>query len=111
LPVGAGDWSPFPGDGLPHGQLVGWVIQVDRPEWTDCPAPWRPDAIAFSNFDGSTETYAVADRALPAAWAANGHGVRQQGNGMSGATVDWKFFRDRMNPGVLPGCSLAAGGS
>ena len=88
----------------------GWVIQVDRPEWTDCPAPWRPDAIAFSNFDGSTETYAVADRALPAAWAANGHGVRQQGNGMSGATVDWKFFRDRMNPGVLPGCSLISGG-
>ena len=89
----------------------GWVIQVDRPEWTDSPAHWRPDAIAFSSFDGSVQTHAVADPALPAAWAANGHGVRQQGNGMSGATVDWKFFRDRMNPGVLPGCSLAAGGS
>jgi type II secretory pathway pseudopilin PulG len=87
----------------------GWVIQVDRPEWTDSPAHWRPDAIAFSSFDGSTETHAVADPSLPAAWAANGHGVRQQGNGMAGATIDWKFFRDRMNPGVLPGCSMTSG--
>jgi prepilin-type N-terminal cleavage/methylation domain-containing protein len=88
----------------------GWVIHADRPLWTDSPAPWRPDAIAFSCVDGSTETRSLADPSLPAAWLAKGHGLPQLADTEVPA-LDWKFFRDRLNPGVLPGSAPAYGGS
>lgn len=88
----------------------GWVIHADRPLWTDFPAPWRPDAIAFSCVDGATETRSLADPSLPAAWLAKGHGLPQLAEPEVPA-LDWKFFRDRLNPGVLPGSGPAYGGS
>lgn len=80
----------------------GWVIQADRPVWTDCPAPWRPDAITMSFADGGTGTYALARPGLASAWAERGHNYEQGIDLSAGHAIDWKFFRERLNPGILP---------
>jgi len=80
----------------------GWVIQPDVSVWVDTPAPWRPDAITMSYADGSTGTYALTDRRLAAGWEAKNHNYVQPPDDAAGFAIDWKFFRDRVDPGVLP---------
>lgn len=80
----------------------GWVIQADRSVWTDCPAPWRPDAITMSFVDGATGSYALARPGLASAWSELGHNYEQGADPSAGFAIDWKFFRERLNPGILP---------
>ena len=89
----------------------GWVIYADQQVWTDFPAPWRPDAITISYVDGSTQAYALANPRLPAAWLAAGHGYRPPADPAASVTIDWRFFRDRLNPGVIPGSLQGFGGN
>ena len=84
----------------------GWLVLADRSTWVDWPAPWRPDAITMSYVDGSTETYALANKELPLRWDSFGHGYQQPPDAAAGFAVDWKWFRDRLNPGVLPNSTL-----
>lgn len=80
----------------------GWVVLADRPQWVDWPAAWRPDAITMSYADGSTETYALVNKQLPILWETFGHNYVQPPDASAGIAVDWKFFRDRLNPWVIP---------
>jgi prepilin-type N-terminal cleavage/methylation domain-containing protein len=80
----------------------GWLILPNTANWIDWPASWRPDAITMSYVDGSTESYALANKNLPALWAANGHRYQQPADPAAGFAIDWKYFRDRLNPGVIP---------
>ena len=89
----------------------GWVIQPDVPMWVDSPATWRPDAITFSYADGSTGTYALTDARLIAGWSTKGHNYLQPVDPAAGFAIDWKFFRDRINPGVIPESNFGFGGN
>lgn len=73
--------------------------------WIDWPAFWNPKAITYSYADGSTETYSLANRALPAAiegppGAGYGHGYPEPA--IDGFRRDWWHFRERLFPGVIP---------
>jgi prepilin-type N-terminal cleavage/methylation domain-containing protein len=96
----------------------GWVVMPQLSSWTDWPAPWRPDAITFSYVDGSTDSYELANRDLPVKWEQNGHRWVQpnettvdESGQPTGSIVppDWKFFRDRLNPGVIPNSTYLFG--
>ena len=94
--------------------LHGWIInpQPLLRLWVDLPAPWRPDAITVSYVDGSTDTHEMANpdttRVNYGAPYPDGFTVLGDGHNVSapqdasGGDSDWKWFRDRLNPGVLP---------
>jgi prepilin-type N-terminal cleavage/methylation domain-containing protein len=95
----------------------GWLVMPQTPNWIDWPAPWRPDAITLSYVDGSTETYELKVRGLLRAWEQFGHRY-QQPTSFNAAdpnhpgdpnSLDWRFFRDRLNPGVLPNSTMGFG--
>lgn len=95
----------------------GWVINPLFPRWIDWPAFWRPEAITMSNADGSTESYSMADRALPQLIEAFGHNYTQPPSGLctwqqglvQGQRQDWWFFRQKLLPGVIPGTTIVSG--
>ena len=89
----------------------GWLVLAHQSNWIDWPAAWRPEAITMSYVDGSTEAYALSNKNLPAMWAAEGHRYIQPADASAGVAVDWKFFRDRLNPGVLPNSTYGFGGN
>jgi prepilin-type N-terminal cleavage/methylation domain-containing protein len=78
----------------------GWLIYPQNPTWIDWPAGWRPDAITLTYVDGSTDTRALADPTLPAKWDQFGH--RWVDSAGTDNAFDWRWFRDRLNPGVIP---------
>ena len=78
----------------------GWLIYPQNPTWIDWPAGWRPDAITLTYVDGSTDTRALADPTLPQKWDSFGH--RWVETGDTNNAFDWRWFRDRLNPGVIP---------
>ena len=78
----------------------GWLIYPQNPTWIDWPAGWRPDAITLTYVDGSTDTRALADPTLPAKWDLYGH--RWVDTAGTDNAFDWRWFRDRLNPGVIP---------
>ncbi len=84
--------------------LNGWIIKPQLAQWVDWPAAWRPDAITMSYVDGSTDSYALSNPDLPTAWDSVGHNYVEPG-----IAVDWKFFRDRLNPGVIPNSTYLFG--
>ena len=87
----------------------GWLILPQTSNWIDWPAAWRPDAITMSYVDGSTDSYELANPDLPASWDNNGHRWQQTADAGAGIAVDWKFFRDRLNPGVIPNSTYLFG--
>jgi prepilin-type N-terminal cleavage/methylation domain-containing protein len=88
----------------------GWLVVPQTPNWIDWPAAWRPDAITISYADGSTETYELSNKSLPNSWDTNGHRWQQPPDAAAGFAVDWKFFRDRLNPNVIPNSTYLFGG-
>lgn len=90
----------------------GWIIMAHQPQWVDWPASWRPDAITLSYVDGSVQSYALKNAKLPNLWDTNGHNYLQPPDipdassppdpNSTPTAWDWKFFRDRLNPGVVP---------
>jgi len=97
----------------------GWLVLPQMANWIDWPAPWRPDAITLSYVDGSTESYELANKDLATKWEQNGHRWQQPNettvddNGNATGSIvppDWKFFRDRLNPGVIPDSTYMFGG-
>jgi prepilin-type N-terminal cleavage/methylation domain-containing protein len=88
----------------------GWLVVPQTPNWIDWPAAWRPDAITISYVDGSTEPYELANKTLPNSWDTNGHRWQQPPDAAAGFAVDWKFFRDRLNPSVIPNSTYLFGG-
>jgi len=80
----------------------GWLILPQTPNWIDWPATWVPDAITMSYVDGSVQSYALKNRTLVQSWESNGHRWQQPPDAVAGFATDWKFFRDRLNPGVIP---------
>lgn len=80
----------------------GWLVLPNTSTWVDWPAPWVPDAITHSYVDGSVQSYALKNRDLPRLWEQNGHRWLQPPDPVAGFATDWKFFRDRLNPGVIP---------
>lgn len=78
----------------------GWLIYPQNPTWIDWPAGWRPDAITLTYVDGSTDTRALADPTLPQKWDTFGH--RWVDTAGTDNAFDWRWFRDRLNPGVIP---------
>jgi type II secretory pathway pseudopilin PulG len=88
----------------------GWLVLAHTSNWIDWPAAWRPEALTMSYCDGSTETYSLANRTLPLSWATNGHRYQQPPDPAAGVAIDWKFFRDRLNPGVLPNSTMGFSG-
>ena len=90
----------------------GWLVLPQTSNWIDWPAAWRPRAITMTYVDGSTETYELANQDLPQRWDTNGHRWQQPADPASGSppiAIDWKFFRDRLNPGVLPNSTMGFG--
>ena len=87
----------------------GWLILPQTSNWIDWPASWRPDAITMSYVDGSTDSYELSNPDLPASWDNNGHRWQQTADPGAGIAVDWKFFRDRLNPGVIPNSTYLFG--
>ena len=87
----------------------GWLILPQTANWIDWPASWRPDAITMSYVDGSTDSYELANPDLPNIWDSNGHRWQQPADAGAGIAVDWKFFRDRLNPGVIPNSTYLFG--
>jgi type II secretory pathway pseudopilin PulG len=80
----------------------GWVIEPIVAKWVDWPATWRPDAIALSYVDGSVESYVLKNKNLPLAFETFGHNYVQPADAPAGFATDWKYFRDRLLPGVIP---------
>jgi hypothetical protein len=78
----------------------GWLIYPQNPTWVDWPAAWRPDAITLTYVDGSTDSRALADPTLPQKWETFGH--RWVDTAGTDNAFDWRWFRDRLNPGVIP---------
>ena len=90
----------------------GWLVLPQTSNWIDWPAAWRPKAITMTYVDGSTETYELANPDLPQRWETFGHRWQQPADPASGSpaiAIDWKFFRDRLNPGVLPNSTMGFG--
>jgi prepilin-type N-terminal cleavage/methylation domain-containing protein len=87
----------------------GWLVLPQTSNWIDWPAGWRPDAITMSYVDGSTDSYELANPDLPNNWDSNGHRWQQPADAGAGIAVDWKFFRDRLNPGVIPNSTYLFG--
>ena len=82
----------------------GWIIspQPNLRLWVDLPAPWRPDAVTMTYVDGSTESYEMTNPSiLESNYLPFPHWITGPIDA-SGTCWDWKYFRDRMNPGVLP---------
>jgi len=89
----------------------GWLILPQTANWIDWPASWRPDAITMSYVDGSTDSYELTNQTLPGIWDSYGHRYVQPADAAAGFAVDWKFFRDRLNPGVIPDSTYLFGGN
>jgi hypothetical protein len=95
----------------------GWLVLPETSNWIDWPATWRPDAITMTYVDGSTESHELANKDLPQRWETFGHRWQQPPDQpASGApffqpaiAIDWKYFRDRLNPGVLPNSTMGFG--
>jgi len=88
----------------------GWLVVPQTPNWIDWPAAWRPDAITISYVDGSTEPYELANKTLPNSWETNGHRWQQPPDAAAEFAIDWKFFRDRLNPSIIPNSTYLFGG-
>jgi type II secretory pathway pseudopilin PulG len=87
--------------------LNGFILAPNEFRWFDTPAFWRRDAITLSYVDGSVEWYSLKKRTLPEDIVAYGHKDNPsqkylQPADLGGVAHDWKFFRDRLNPGVIP---------
>ena len=87
--------------------LNGFILAPNEFRWFDTPAFWRRDAITLSYVDGSVEWYSLKKRTLPEDIYAYGHKdlpaqKSLQPADLGGVAHDWKFFRDRLNPGVIP---------
>ena len=87
--------------------LNGFILAPNEFRWFDTPAFWRRDAITLSYVDGSVESYSLKKRTLPEDIYAYGHKDDPaqkylQPADLGGVAHDWKFFRDRLNPGVVP---------
>lgn len=87
----------------------GWLVVPQNSIWIDWPATWRPEAITLSYVDGSTDTYELANKALVDSWSIHGHRWQQPADTAAGFAIDWKFFRDRLNPGVIPNSTYLFG--
>lgn len=87
----------------------GWLILPQTPNWIDWPATWVPDAITMSYVDGSVQAYALKNKTLVQSWETNGHRWQQPPDAVAGFATDWKFFRDRLNPGVIPNSTYEFG--
>ena len=83
--------------------LHGWIIspQPSTRQWVDLPAPWRPDAVTMTYVDGSTQSYEMSNAAILELNYTMPH-LAPGPIDASGTCWDWKYFRDRLNPGVLP---------
>ena len=81
----------------------GWIIspQPSTRLWVDLPAPWRPDAVTMTYVDGSTESYEMTNPLILEYNFTSPHNTPGPIDA-SGTCWDWKYFRDRLNPGVLP---------
>ena len=87
--------------------LNGFIVAPNEARWFDCPAFWRRDAITHSYVDGSVDTHSLSKRSLPEDVAAYGHTDNPNAKYLQppdggGIASDWVYFRDRMNPGVIP---------
>ena len=93
--------------------LGGWVIQPqpNSQRWIDLPAPWNPSAITLSYVDGSVETREMQDPNLlrvmdgppfPQGYLVGGPGPHWVRTPDANFDPDWRWFRARLNPGVLP---------
>jgi prepilin-type N-terminal cleavage/methylation domain-containing protein len=82
----------------------GWIIEPTVARWIDWPAYWRPDAITLSYVDGSVESYNLKNKTnLPVLWETPPyHNQLQPADPVAGFATDWKYFRDRLLPGVIP---------
>lgn len=87
----------------------GWLILPQTSNWIDWPATWVPDAVTMSYVDGSVQSYALKNKTLPLSWETNGHRWQQPADAVAGFATDWKFFRDRLNPGVIPNSNYEFG--
>jgi len=101
----------------------GWVVLPQEPRWVDWPAVWDPRAITIAYVDGSTDTYELKVLGLKSYWDTasvtnNCHNYLQPtgtpnpndpNDRNDPQSVDWRFFRDRLNPGVLPNSTMGFG--
>ena len=87
----------------------GWIISPVTANWVDTPAIWNPDAITMSYVDGSTGQYALQNKDLVEIFCAQPHFYDQPADGDIGFAVDWKYFRDRLLPGVIPNSNYGFG--
>ncbi len=96
---------------------LGWLIDPLIPRWIDTPAYWSPGAVTLAYVDGSFEKYELKNNTLlPKAWdptmGGTPHRWIQPADPSAGFAVDWKWFRDRQLPGVIPNSTLGfSGGS
>ena len=67
---------------------------------------WNTKAITLSYVDGSTESYELKNTDLFDAFCTTPHDYQEPVP--TGATFppDWKWFRDRLLPGVIPNSTL-----
>lgn len=101
----------------------GWVVLPQEPRWVDWPACWDPKSITMTYVDGSTETYELKVLGLKAYWdQATVNDPRHNLLQPTGApqpnnpndlndpqSLDWRYFRDRLNPGVLRNSTMGFG--
>jgi prepilin-type N-terminal cleavage/methylation domain-containing protein len=84
---------------------LGWLIDPLIPRWIDTPAYWSPGAVTMAYCDGSFEIYDLKRLDLPAMWDPSMGGTPHrwiQPADSVGFAIDWKWFRDRQLPGVIP---------
>ncbi|MFM9181675.1 MAG: type II secretion system protein [Phycisphaerales bacterium] len=93
----------------------GWIINPQPASrlWVDLPAPWRPDAVTLTYVDGSTDVREMVNPDIcatnygapfPAGMIVGGPGPHNARAPIdtSGTDTDWRWFRERLNPGILP---------
>ncbi len=103
LSIVEGDNQSCPGGSLQQGaNYGGWIIDPVASTWVDTPAMWNPSAITLSYVDGSTESYELKNLDLPAAFCATPHDYQEPTPTGTDFPPDWKWFRDRLLPGVIP---------
>lgn len=80
----------------------GWLVDPVQNRWIDSPAMWQPKSITHSYMDGSIGSYAIVNPDLVTALETTPHNYLQPNDPDLDFAVDWKYFRDRLLPGVVP---------